>query len=112
MTGTYRSRAAAQSADGNAPSSEVNLACSFCATPTAQSTLSTLGARCFTCYLAFCRQQQPKVFVGDKRQDFRGWARALKAREEAGQRLDPAVQAMWRRALKHEPAISWQTDRP
>jgi hypothetical protein len=112
MTGTYRSRAAAQSADGAAPSSEASLACSFCGTPTPQSTLSTLGARCFTCYLAFCRQQQPKVFVGDKRQDVRGWARALKAREESGERLDPTVQAMWRRALQHQPSAIGQTDRP
>lgn len=102
MTGTYRSRAAAQSADGAQPSSEVSLACCSCRTPTPHSTLSTLGARCFGCYLAYCRQQQPKVWAGDKRNDPRGWARALKTREEAGERLDPAVKAMWRRALHHE----------
>lgn len=112
MTGTYRSRAAAQSADGSAPSSEASLACSFCGTPTPQSTLSTLGARCFNCYLAFCRQQQPKVFVGDKRRDVRGWAHALEAREIAGQRLDPAVRAMWRRALKRDQGVDSSEARP
>lgn len=102
---TYRSRAAEREGqpDEGSPLQPL-LPCTRCQTPTAHSTLATLGARCFTCYLAFCRQQQPKVDVGDKRDNARSWAHALKAREDAGEKLSPAVRAMWRAALR-QPAV-------
>ena len=30
------------------------------------------------------------------------WAKALKAREEAGEKLNPTIREMWRSALKHK----------
>lgn len=75
------------------------LACSRCDAPTPQATLNSFGARCSICYLAFCRQQQPRVLVGSKANGPRDWALALQAREKSGERLSPAVRTMWRAAL-------------
>lgn len=33
-----------------------SLSCINCGTPTAYDTLSTLGAKCFPCYQAYCRE--------------------------------------------------------
>lgn len=81
------------------------MACNCCHTPTAQSVLASLGARCFTCYLAYCRAQLPKVYVGDKRQGARSWAHALRRREESGEVLSPTQRVMWREALAVAPAL-------
>lgn len=46
-----------------------------------------------------------KALAGVKRpgqREDREWARALRDREKRGDKLTPAVRAMWREALKHE----------
>ena len=75
------------------------LPCTRCSTPTPHGTMAMFGARCHLCYLAFCRQQQPRVLVGDKRQGNREWAHALKARDDGGEHIAPAVRDMYRAAL-------------
>ncbi len=46
--------------------------------------------------------QEPVAWQTEqKRTDPLAWARALKAKEEAGARLPQAIKEMWRRALKH-----------
>jgi hypothetical protein len=37
-----------------------------------------------------------------KRTDHLAWAKELKRREEAGERLNQTIKEMWRRALKHK----------
>lgn len=82
------------------------LPCRWCDTPTAHSTLSTYGARCYPCYLAYCREAQPSPDVGDKRnRGSRDWARALKHREESGERLSPAQRDMWREAIGRSTTV-------
>lgn len=34
-----------------------NMPCHWCSTPTARSTLAQYGARCFSCYEAYCRER-------------------------------------------------------
>lgn len=71
-----------------------------CGTATPRATLAQYGARCFPCYEAYRREPQPRIYVGDKREDPKSWAYALKAREEAGERLSPPQRDMWRQALR------------
>lgn len=74
--------------------------CTFCGAPTAWETLSRLGARCQACFDRFCREHQPAPDVGDRREmGSRAWAHALKARDEAGERLTPYQKWAWRRVL-------------
>jgi hypothetical protein len=77
------------------------LPCLWCKTPTQRATLAHYGARCWRCYEAYCGEVQPRPdFMGDRRVDGPlAWARALKAREEAGERLSLVQQTMWRDAL-------------
>jgi hypothetical protein len=37
-----------------------------------------------------------------KRIDHLAWAKELKRREQAGERLNQTIKEMWRRALKHK----------
>lgn len=75
------------------------LECTFCHRPTKRGTLSAYGARCFPCYEAYGNEPQSYPDTGDKGQDPRGWARALKRREDSGERLTPAQRAMCRSAI-------------
>lgn len=81
---------------------EVFAPCTRCNTPTQRSTLAHYGARCLRCYIAFCREPQPTPrFMGDKRTGGnRAWAYALKARQDAGERLPVASQEMLKNALR------------
>lgn len=57
MTKAYsevRQELAKQSAGAN------ELPCRYCGAPTAWETLSNLGARCRSCYDAYCRSPQPR----------------------------------------------------
>lgn len=90
---------------GNAPRAKDaearRLPCAWCKEPTLVATLTQYGARCFRCYEASCRTQQPSPAIGDKRKGGpKAWAHSLKAREQAGERLTPAQQAAWRDALR------------
>lgn len=76
--------------------------CQRCFTLTSRKELSHFGARCRSCFDAFCRHPQPQVDVGDKREGPRSWAYALKRREEAGEQLTAPQMAMWRAALRQE----------
>lgn len=84
--------------------------CIFCGRATAHDTLATLGARCAPCYRGYCESaSKPTPDVGDKRKgNPKEWAHALKAREEAGERLSGVQRTMWRAALRvgegHEAA--------
>lgn len=78
------------------------LPCNRCRTLTARATLSAYGAMCFHCFDAYCGELQSSPrFTADKRTGgHRAWADALKAREEAGERLSIAQRDMWR-AVRH-----------
>lgn len=79
---------------------EDRMPCRWCGVPTNTKTLALLGARCHGCYVAFCNEKQPTPeFMGDRRLDPKSWAKALKAREESGERLSTAQRQMWRAAL-------------
>jgi hypothetical protein len=80
------------------------LPCMFCKTPTLRETLTQYGARCFTCYEAYCREPRTFPYVGDKqRHGPRDWAHALQARHKAGEKLTPAQVDAYQAALRHEP---------
>lgn len=90
---------------------EKRLPCRTCGKATLIVTLTNYGTRCFGCYEAYCGEpQQKSMFLADKRRDTKAWARALKAREEAGDRLSPAQRTMWREALKFELARHQHAD--
>ena len=75
--------------------------CSVCGAPTADTTLSAYGARCYRCYEAYYREM-PDVpaYMGDRTTGLKSWAYALKACEDSGERLSSAQRAMWRAALR------------
>jgi hypothetical protein len=83
-------------------SNDAGCVCMWCRAPTAWEVLSRNGARCNRCYEAY--QTEPRTFpdVGDSKTDPRGWAKALKARDEAGDRLTDAQRDMYRAALRRE----------
>lgn len=86
---------------GTPPALEKRAPCGSCGTSTLVSMLGHYGARCLSCYEAYRLELQPKAaFTGDKRSNPKGWALALKAREEAGERLSVAQRDMWRAALR------------
>ena len=74
--------------------------CSWCKTPTLKAMLNHYGARCFSCYEAYCQESQPGPNVGDKRKGPMDWAHAFKAREDAGEQLGHAQRQMWCNALR------------
>lgn len=78
---------------------EVRMPCHLCGGATLWATLSQYGARCYGCYVAYCRTPQsgPK-FVGDGRLGPTQWADALRQREQSGERLTPFQREAWRRA--------------
>ena len=90
---------------GSAPSQPIDLGerllpCAFCGTPAKHKVLATLGARCSPCFRAYCEAPPQASNVGDKRTGGpRAWAYALKAREEAGERLSGVQRRMWRAAI-------------
>ena len=93
------------------------LPCRVCDEPTERATLTDLGARCFRCYAAFCRDGSPdksgpgQLTLAQKQQvmaSLRGvgetpgpaWALKLRARHRAGEQLSPAQVAAYRDALR------------
>jgi hypothetical protein len=96
---SYRNRVA-QGNDGG----EVldTLPCGWCNALATRETLATYGGRCFGCYERYRQEPQPTVNVGDKRDSLRSWAHALKAREQAGDRLTWAQKQAWREVMKRE----------
>ena len=75
--------------------------CMSCSKPTLIGTLSQYGARCKGCYDDYCAAKLPtppttgnKLTGGPK-----DLAKALRQREEAGERLSPVQKTMWRSAL-------------
>lgn len=81
-----------------------NMPCTFCRATTSVQDLNTYGARCFDCYTRYCCQDRhyPTVSVvqrremadaikaavaGGLRPGPREYMRAMKARQEAGERL-------------------------
>lgn len=85
---------------------EARSPCRWCGGDTLLATLAQYGARCFRCYEASCREAQPKPRIAPDKQRYgaKAWAWALKAREEAGERLTLAQQSAWRDALRPELA--------
>lgn len=76
------------------------LPCRLCGMLTQRAMLAQYGARCLNCYELWRGESQPSPYVGDKRVDGpKAWAHALKAREQAGERLSIAQRTMWREAL-------------
>lgn len=49
---------------------ETRLPCRRCDTPTSTKDLNTYGARCYSCFQAYCREPQPpqKLFASPARQ--------------------------------------------
>lgn len=77
--------------------------CACCKGSTLVETLTQYGARCNRCYSAYLVEKLPtpqtignKVTGGPK-----DWSRALREREDAGERLSPVQKTMWRSALGH-----------
>lgn len=77
------------------------LPCSLCNRPTPRAILAQYGARCAGCYGHFCRSvpQRPEHSAHRGLDGPRGWAQALRRREESGERLTPAQRAAWRAAI-------------
>jgi hypothetical protein len=98
---SYRKRVAQSGDSGEALDT---LPCSRCAALATCETLATYGGQCFGCYERYRQEPQPTVNVGDKRDSLRSWARALKAREQGGDRLTWAQKQAWREVLKREAA--------
>jgi len=86
---------------GRPPALENRMPCRRCGTQTLVGTLNHYGARCFRCYGEYCTEpQQRPMFEADKRVGGpKAWAHALRAREEAGERLSLAQRTMWREAI-------------
>jgi hypothetical protein len=93
---TYRSRAMEA---GEQTDSETG-SCSFCRTACTRVTLSAFGGRCAGCFKAYCNTPQSAPPTGDKNHNPRGWAHALKAREQQGDRLSTVQKRFWREALR------------
>jgi hypothetical protein len=91
------------------------LPCRYCGTPTLRETLTMYGARCPSCYEAYCRgdrNPEPPMSIDDKRATLealrsltarsappREWAHKLKSRHEAGEWLTPAQVLAYKAAL-------------
>ena len=91
-------------------------ACAWCHRQTFKTTLGQYGARCQACYDAYCNDGKEPIdgltradkaailtrmrtlFTSPSR-DLKAWAKALKAREEAGERLSSTHRSMRRAAL-------------
>lgn len=98
-TSTYR-KVRAQLADQDVGNEDM-APCSRCQTATRRETLSLLGARCPSCYRAYCAEIPERPRVTYARDDWaRSWAWNLKARHEAGERLTPAQVAAYTAALR------------
>lgn len=78
---------------------ERRLPCRFCGQSTLIETLSQYGARCWSCYEAYCQQLQTSPHVGDKTGGPRAWAYELRNREQRGERLSIVQREMWRQAI-------------
>lgn len=97
------------------------LPCRWCRKETLSAILAQYGARCSECYDRYCSEgfappplgrltRQDKLGIMRRlravladisgNRSPRGWAYALKAREDAGEQLSPAQRAMWRGALQ------------
>ena len=75
-------------------------ACALCGRMTTYDILSMLGARCSTCYGRYLREPQSANLPSVKHQDDpRAWAKKLRERAQAGERLSPVQQRAWREAL-------------
>lgn len=100
-----------------------HLPCSVCGAATSKDDLSRLGARCQACYERYCAASNPSWWpnrqltsaereavirkaknglakLGQRPDDPKRWAKALQARELAGERLSLAQQTAWRAALR------------
>jgi hypothetical protein len=83
--------------------------CTVCSTPTLRETLTQYGARCFSCYEAYTREQRTFPDVGSKHQRGpRDWAHALKRRHDAGEQLTPAQISAYRATLREAPQAQSQ----
>jgi hypothetical protein len=107
-----------------------HLPCRVCDHSTSRDELSQLGGRCTACHADWCAQANPAWWpnrplrpheraavirrartaaaafrTAPDGRDSRQWARDLKARDLAGERLAPHLRAAWREALREpEPA--------
>lgn len=89
------------------------LPCPRCQAPTLIATLNHFGARCEPCYEAYCLEPQPSPDAGDKRSGGpKAGAYALKAREEAGERLSQAQRDMWRAVIGRGAPVSDDEPQP
>ena len=78
------------------------LPCMFCHAPTLRETLTQYGARCHRCFEAYLVAALPPARnIGD-RADPRSWAKALKERHDAGERLTFAQRDMYRAVLRRD----------
>ena len=97
---TYRKRAGAEDASGEGKKLGPPMPCSLCDAITPHETLRTLGARCVPCFRRYCETVPAGPDGGDKRGGHRGWAWALKYREQMGDRLTGPQKQAWREVLK------------
>lgn len=111
-----------------------HLACRFCGAQAPRDDLATFGARCRTCYAEYTAERNPSWWPNRPLQpheraavirrareavgrigaagarDPKQWARDLRAREEAGERLTIAQRDSWRYALRSETAAVDEAD--
>lgn len=84
---------------------EARLECRKCGKPTQYATLEQYGAQCFSCYSTWCgqvRETPSHPTNAPRNADPLSWARRLRAREQAGERLSQFQRDAWREALRHE----------
>lgn len=93
-----------------------HLPCTVCGTPTERETLSEYGARCGHCFTHYKTRGKPnppmptaeqrratamrlRAILANRPKPGRGWAYALRDREQRGERLSLAQRHAWRDAL-------------
>lgn len=104
-------------------------ACRFCGHSTPTDDLATYGARCRQCYDAYLAEANPAWWpnrrltpderasvirkakralatLGANNRDPKAWAHALKAREEAGEKLSRTQREAWRDALRQPAPVA------
>lgn len=121
MTTTYRSTKRDEAVADDYLASHAK--CTFCGSLAPHADIARFGARCQECYSAYCAEVNPswwpnrtlsaderaKVIrkarrslqaLGSASKSPRAWAHALKAREDAGDRLTAPQASAWREALR------------
>lgn len=105
MSTPYRAAREAIAAQGGpAADTEHRLPCTVCGTATLHATLAQYGARCWSCFDAYCRERPATPTLAFTRPSHgdKAWAHQLRHREQQGEALPALQRRMWRQAL-HVP---------